>query len=93
MVKSLINKQKIVVDRENKSSETDSIRLTSAKKIPFENDLTNHSNIPILGVFTLSDRKKHHDFSIINGAIALCYAREYSQMYIDMKNNSVYLKP
>lgn len=94
LAKSLMNKQKIVVNKENESSKTDSIRLTSVKKIPFENDSINHSNIPIFkGVFTLSDRKKHHDFSSINGAIALCYAREYSQMYIDMKNNTVYLKP
>ena len=35
LTKSLINKQKIVVNKENKSLESDSIRLTSTKKIPY----------------------------------------------------------
>ena len=94
LAKQLINNTNIVVDGKNASSKNDSMRLTSAKKIPFENDVINNSNTPIFkGVFTLSDRKEYHDFSAINGAIALCYAQEYSQMYIDMKNNILYLKP
>lgn len=60
---------------------------------PFSADTIGNSTIPLYrGIFALWDREKHHNVLSLNGHISLCYGIGYRYMYIDTKNQIIYLK-
>lgn len=61
---------------------------------PFFNDTINNTDIPIYcGLFALQDWNKGNDLVYKpNGYISLCYGLGYSMMYLDTRNQIVYLK-
>lgn len=61
---------------------------------PFLNDTINNTDIPIYcGLFALQNWNKENDLVYNpNGYISLCYGLGYSMMYLDTRNQIVYLK-